>query len=109
MFKTKKKMLISLSIACSLLLSQAAIAETADSASPSTSAYEWTSQIKTNISKDQAIKIIKGFKFSKGLKMSDIRLEDITEYNQPVWKMDFYSPGYPTEWVSAYLQIPVNY
>ncbi len=98
MLRKNKKVLISLSIACSLLLSQAAIAETAESTSSSASVYEEIDQIKPITSKNKAIEIIKGFKFAEGLKMSEIRLENSREFNQPVWKMDFYSPDYPTEW-----------
>lgn len=94
----KNKTLFILFLITGLLLSQAAATRPADSASSSASAYSDVIPAKTGISKDEATKIIKGFPFAQGLKISSIHIENSKEFNQPVWKMDYYSPGYPTEW-----------
>jgi|GEM_PF-1010315 len=113
MLRKKMKVLIALTISCSLLLSQVAMAETAVSnesvsneeiittkinAQEATqtvmSVEEKPQEIKTKISKDEAIKIIKAFKFAEGYEITNINLQNNGEVNQPIWRVDLSSAQY---------------
>jgi hypothetical protein len=101
MVRKKVKVLIALSISSSLLLSQVAMAETAVSAQTVTvraAAQEVQKspqdEIKTKISKDDALKIIKKFKFAEGYEVSNISLQNNSEINQPMWRMDLFTGQY---------------
>lgn len=100
MARKKMKVLIVLSISCTLLLSQAAMAETtisATSATPAVAAQQVQSnqeELKTKISKDEAIKIIKAFDFTQGYDMSNISLDNNSGRSEPVWRMDLNTAQY---------------
>jgi len=101
MARMKIKALIALSISCSLLLSQIAMAETVGSTATATMAVSaqevqknQQDEIKTKISKDEAIKIIKAFKFAEGYDMSNISLDNNSGLNQPIWRIDLYTQQY---------------
>lgn len=97
MLRIKIPVLVSLSVSFCLLLSQTSAA-TVEPALSQTPVYGNAGQMKTNISKAEAIKIISSFKFTKDLKISDVYLENSRELNQPVWKLDSHLSGYSNDW-----------
>ncbi len=102
MARKKMKALIVLSISFSLLLSQAAMAETSSTSSSSSAAASTTvaaqsnqqEEIKTKISKDEAVKIIKALDLTKGYDMSSISLDNNSGLNQPIWRMELNTAQY---------------
>ncbi len=100
MIGKKIKVLIALSISCSLFLSQAAMAGTTSATTSAESVTVTATQtnpqeeIKTKISRDEAIKIVKSFKFAEGYEISYINLQNDGANNPIIWRMDLNSAEY---------------
>lgn len=101
MLSKKMKVLLTFTITCNLLLSQIAMADTVVSTATSIETIAVPAQevkkedeIQSKISKDEAIKIIKAFKFTEGYEMSNINLDNNGGTNGPIWRMDLYTSQY---------------
>lgn len=99
--KKQKNVLVLITVITGLLLPQAAMAAvpTAEIAVPAAeTAVEISNNqqdnIKTNISKEDAVKIIEGFEFAKGYEMSNIYLDNNGRLENPAWRMDLYTQQY---------------
>ncbi|MHB8064973.1 MAG: YcdB/YcdC domain-containing protein, partial [Ruminiclostridium sp.] len=109
MARKKIKVLIALSISFSLLLTQVAMAATGSSGSTATATTSTVqeaaqeveknpqNEIKTKISKEEAIKIVKAFKFLEGYDMSNISLDNNRGSSGPVWRMNLYTIQYSSD------------
>ncbi len=107
MFGKKVKTLAAISISCCLFASQAVIAaedvtkqgsytnsqyQTGDSKTESSATEQITTEnknnIKTKISLEEAKKIVKAFKFTKGYEISNVYLENDVGLTQPVYRIE---------------------
>lgn len=108
MFEKKLKAILVLSISFSLLLTQVAIAASVTATEGVTVTkvivnagelkqpveVKKQEEIKTKISKDEAIKIVKSFKFCEGYDISNIYLENNQNTSKPIWRIELSATQY---------------
>ncbi len=89
----KLKAFAAIALGCSLFTSQIAMATTAVKAETMTvekSAAPTENKKTTEISLEDAKKIVKGFKFTEGYEVSNIILENADSSSRPIWRVELF-------------------